>query len=292
MNQNETPVKQEGKGLMRPETLQAEWVNPYVQPHALKVAMIDFDGTVSLLREGWDQVMIPMMVRELLTLPGTTEPEGPLRQRVTDFVLKLNGQPTIVQMQALCKEVELRGGTPLKAEDYKARYLGLLMNQVKDRKAAIASTGKADTWTVPGTRQLLDGLQKRKIPMLLASGTDLQDLRTEAELLQVARYFGEGIEGPESDASSFTKADACDRMLTRHQLPGSALLNIGDGYVETKVAKERGGIAVGIAYDHDHPGEFNSWRREQLHRAGVDLILPDLKQSELLLTWLLEGHAS
>jgi hypothetical protein len=128
--------------------------------------------------------------------------------------------------------------------------------------------------------------------MLLASGTDLLDLRAEAELLRVARYFGEGIEGPESDASTFTKADACDRMLARHRLPGSALLNIGDGFVETKVARERGGIAVGIAYDHDHPGQLNAWRREQLHRAGVDIILADLTQSELLLTWLLDGHAA
>ena len=277
---------------MRPEALRAEWVNPQVQPHALKVAMIDFDGTVSLLREGWDQVMIPMMVRELLPLPGTTESELALQQRVTDFVLKLNGQPTIVQMQALCQEVKLRGGTPLKAEEYKARYLDLLMDQVSGRKAYIISTRQTQVWTVPGTYQLLEGLKRRGVPMLLASGTDLADLRTEAELLQVAHYFGEGIEGPESDTSAFTKAAACDRMLARHALPGSALLNIGDGYVETRVAKERGGIAVGIAYDHDHPGEFNPWRREQLHRAGVDLILPDLRQSDLLLSWLLEGHAS
>lgn len=277
---------------MRPEALRAEWVNPHLQPHALKVAMIDFDGTVSLLREGWDQVMIPMMVRELLPLPGTTEPESQLSQRVTDFVLKLNGQPTIVQMQALVKEVELRGGQALRPEDYKARYLGLLMNQVRERKAAINQQNSAETWTVPGTHQLLEGLQRRAIPMLLASGTDLADLRTEAELLRVARFFGEGIEGPESDNSSFTKADACDRMLARHRLPGSALLNIGDGFVETKVARERGGIAVGIAYDHDHPGQLNPWRREQLHRAGVDIILADLTQSELLLTWLLDGHAA
>ena len=126
--------------------------------------------------------------------------------------------------------------------------------------------------------------------MLLASGTDLDALQTEAKLLQVDHYFTEGIAGPESDASTFTKAKSCDDMLTRLGLTGSALLNVGDGYVETKLTKDRGGIAVGIAYDHDRPGQYHTWRREQLIRAGVDLILPDLLQSDLLLNWLFEGN--
>lgn len=277
---------------MLPADLHVEVVNPHVQPHALKCAMIDFDGTISLLREGWDQVMIPMMVEELLPLPGTKEAAPQLKERVTDWVLKLNGQPTIEQMKALVREVVIRQGTPQTPEHYKQRYLDLLMATVEKRKAQIAAERSPERWAVPGTYQLLDGLKKRRIPMLLASGTDLPALKTESGLLQVDKFFTEGIEGPESDTSTFTKADACDRMLAKHQFPGSALLNIGDGFVETHLTKERGGIAVGIAYDHDHPGKYNSWRREQLHRAGVDLILPDLQQSELLLRWLLDGHAA
>lgn len=277
---------------MLPAELRAELVNPHVQPHALQCAMIDFDGTLSLLREGWDQVMIPMMVQELLPLPGTTETAAQLHQQVTSFVLKLNGQPTIEQMKALVREVILRQGTPQTPEHYKLRYLDLLMSTVEQRKIQIRAERNPARWAVPGTYQLLQGLKQRGIPMLLASGTDLPALLTESALLQVDTFFTQGIEGPDSDASTFTKAQACDAMLARLSLPGSALLNIGDGYVETHLAKERGGIAVGIAYDHDRPGEYNTWRREQLHRAGVDLILPDLTQSEQLLRWLLDGHAA
>jgi phosphoglycolate phosphatase len=271
---------------MLPPALRAELVNPQFRPRLPQLAMIDFDGTLSLLREGWDQVMIPMMVEELQSLPGTNESPEVLKAEVTGWVLKLNGQPTINQMKALVDEVILRKGTPQTPEAYKQRYLDRLMTQVTQRIREIIEQKKPHRHALPGTYQLLEGLKSRGIPMLLASGTDLPALLEEAKLLQIDHFFTEGIAGPESDASTFTKAAACDAMLDRHQSPGNALLNIGDGYVETKVAKDRGGVAIGIAYDHDHPGQYNPWRREQLLRAGVDLLLPDLQQSELLLRWL------
>lgn len=271
---------------MLPPALRAELINPHLQPRSFKLAMIDFDGTLSLLREGWDHVMIPMMVEELLPLPGTHEPAETLKQEVTAWVLKLNGQPTINQMKALVDEVQLRKGTPLSPEAYKQRYLDRLMSTVNQRKSEIIQQKKPQRWALPGTYQLLEGLKKRSIPMLLASGTDQPALQEEAKLLEIDHFFTEGIQGPESDASTFTKAGAADAMLHRHGQLGNVLLNIGDGYVETKLTKDRGGLAVGVAYDHESPGRYNSWRRDQLIHAGADLILPDLQQSELLLQWL------
>lgn len=276
----------------KPVNLRAEVINPELHPHKIKVAMIDFDGTLSLLREGWDQVMIPMMVEELLPLQGTSESLDGLTAKVTEWVFKLNGQPTIVQMQALVDEVALRQGIPATASQYKQRYLERLLATVRQRKQQIQTTQQADTWMVPGSRELLNQLKQRQIPMLLASGTDLHDLRSESQLLGLVEYFSEGIAGPDSDNSQFSKARVCDEMLTRLQAAGSSLLNIGDGFVETRLTKERGGLAIGIAYDHDQPGQYNAWRKEQLLRAGVDIILPDLRQSELLLNWLLDGVAS
>ncbi|HMO36519.1 MAG TPA: HAD family hydrolase [Gemmatales bacterium] len=271
---------------MLPAVLRAELINQHFLPRLPSLVMIDFDGTVSLLREGWEQVMIPMMVEELQHLPGTHESAVTLKQEVTNWVLKLNGQPTIQQMKALVEEVRLRQGSPRTPEEYKAKYLERLMETVRNRKEEIRPEQRPYRWVVPGTYQLLEGLRKRKRPMLLASGTDLDSLREESRLLEIDHYFTEGIAGPESDTSTFTKAAACDAMLQRHELPGNELLNFGDGYVETRLTKERGGIAIGIAYDPERPGEYNPWRKEQLLRAGADIILPDLQQSELLLHWL------
>src|SRR6266496_5918382 len=87
--------------------------------------LFDFDGTLSLIREGWPQVMIPMMVA-VLKETGTSEAEPTLARHVEDFVMRLNGRQTIYQMIQLAEEVKQRGGRPLEPLVYKHRYHGLL----------------------------------------------------------------------------------------------------------------------------------------------------------------------
>ena len=40
-----------------------------------RFALFDFDGTLSLIREGWQGVMIPYFVEELLKTPRHEEPD-------------------------------------------------------------------------------------------------------------------------------------------------------------------------------------------------------------------------
>src|SRR5215469_5338275 len=67
---------------------------PAVRP---RVALFDFDGTLSLIRSGWVDVMVPMMVEILFDLK-TGESEGELYSIVEDFVWRLTGKETIYQM--------------------------------------------------------------------------------------------------------------------------------------------------------------------------------------------------
>src|SRR3954454_13753540 len=62
-----------------------------------RYALFDFDGTLSLIREGWPQVMVPMMVG-ILQETGTNESAEELTALVTRFVMDLNGKQTIYQM--------------------------------------------------------------------------------------------------------------------------------------------------------------------------------------------------
>ena len=42
-----------------------EIVNPDIERGRIRSVLFDFDGTLSLIREGWQQVMGPMMVSEV-----------------------------------------------------------------------------------------------------------------------------------------------------------------------------------------------------------------------------------
>src|SRR5215472_14328000 len=84
-----------------------EIINPQLRRGRFRFALFDFDGTLSLIREGWPQVMIPMMV-DVLRQTGTDESEADLAAAVEEFVMRLNGRQTIYQMMHLAEEVRRR----------------------------------------------------------------------------------------------------------------------------------------------------------------------------------------
>src|SRR5438132_12052196 len=98
-----------------------EIVRPDLPRGRFRGVLFDFDGTLSLIREGWPQVMIPMMVA-VLRETGTAETEAELEHSVEEFVMRLNGRQTIYQMIQLADEVRRRGGRALEPLDYKRRY--------------------------------------------------------------------------------------------------------------------------------------------------------------------------
>src|SRR5262245_10318222 len=166
-----------------PPADEIEILRPDLPRGRFRSALFDFDGTLSLIREGWPQVMIPMMVG-ILRETGTAETEAELTAAVEEFVMRLNGRQTIYQMIQLAEEVRRRGGRPPDPLEYKRRYHDLLMRRIQGRLETLAAgSATADEWTVPGSRALLDGLRRRGVTLYLASGTDLQYVRREAELL-------------------------------------------------------------------------------------------------------------
>src|SRR5690242_18435159 len=114
-----------------------EIVNPNLPRGRFRSVLFDFDGTLSLIREGWPDVMIPMMV-EVLRETGTAESETQLTESVEEFVMRLNGRQTIYQMIQLADEVRRRGGQPRDPLEYKHRYHDLLMARIQERLDALA----------------------------------------------------------------------------------------------------------------------------------------------------------
>src|ERR1700677_3537926 len=107
-----------------------EIVRPDMPRGQFRSVLFDFDGTLSLIREGWPQVMMPMMV-EVLRQTGTSEDEGQLNAVVEEFVMRLNGRQTIYQMIQLAEEVTRRGGQPLEPLAYKHEYHDRLMRRIE-----------------------------------------------------------------------------------------------------------------------------------------------------------------
>lgn len=248
-----------------------------------RAAIFDFDGTLSLLRRNWQDVMIPMMVDELAQT-GTDEPRELLYQHVEEFVMRLNGRQTIYQMIQLAEEVRRRGGAPREPLDYKHRYHELLWREVGERVESVRN-GRAtpESMTVPGSSQLLRRLTAAGLQLFLASGTDLKYVRDEVTLLGLAEFFEPRIYGALDDYKKFSKAMIIERIIRECGVSGDQLLGLGDGFVEIEEVKKVGGLAIGVASNEETRQGVNRWKRDRLVQAGADLIVGDYRCLEELL---------
>lgn len=267
-------------------TREIERVREDVTRGRYRFAIFDFDGTVSLIREGWREIMIPMMVERLSGL-REDESDADLLGVVSDFVDELTGQQTIFQMMRLCDEIEARGGSPLPAADYKDEFSNRLLKHIEGRIQALQSGDKTpEDFTMPGSHELLEDLRSRGLDLYLASGTDHEHVAREAELLEIAHYFNGGMYGALDNYQDFSKAKLIAEILEKNQLDGDRLLGFGDGYVEIENVSQAGGTAVGVASNESTRTGINAWKRDRLIKAGAALIVPHYLEQTVLLNYL------
>ncbi len=252
--------------------------------------LFDFDGTLSLIRQGWPDVMVPMFVEALPRLSG--EDDAALARLALDDIMRLNGKQTIYQMIRLTERIRERGAVPREPLWYKREYLRRLDAVIGERIERLRAQRIApDQLLVAGARALLERLVARGLRLYLASGTDEPDVRREAELLDVARYFSGRIFGAHDDYQRFSKRMVIERILRENAICGRQLLAFGDGYVEIENTKAVGGLAVAVASDeaHNGSGRMDAWKRERLRGVGADVVIPDYQDAQPLLDRILGG---
>jgi rfaE bifunctional protein kinase chain/domain len=257
----------------------------------IKHAVFDHDGTISTLRQGWEEIMTPVMIKAILGDDYESDDETlyhKARNRVLDYINKSTGVQTIVQMDALVEMVAEFDQVPAdKIHDkfgYKQIYNDALM-EVVNKRIEKFKCGELDIcdYTIKGALEFLRALKQRGIRLYLASGTDRQDVVAESEALGYADLFDGGIYGSVGDIAKYSKKMVIERIMTESNLQGPELAVFGDGPVEIRECRKRDGMAVGIASDEIRRHGLNSEKRTRLINAGAHIVAPDLSQHKHLL---------
>ncbi len=269
-----------------------------VPPHEIKYAIFDHDGTISTMRQGWETVMEPVMVRAILgSSEATVSPQARERivERVREFIDKTTGVQTLVQMAGLAEMVRSYGFVApedvLNAEGYKRVYLAEL-NQVISGRVRKFERGELEVGdlTVKGAVRFLHRLQEKGLRLYLASGTDQEDARREAGLLGYGELFDGGIFGATGSIDAEPKKLVLDMILNRiGPENGRKIVVFGDGPVEIRETWKRGGMCVGVASDEVRRFGLNTEKRRRLILAGASLVVPDFSMGEELLRLLFPG---
>ena len=267
---------------------------PTLQTGRIKHVVFDNDGTISTLRQGWEAIMQPMMIKAILGDQFDAADETlyhRVRTRVLDYIDKSTGIQTILQMQALVDMVTEFGVVPaenvLDKAGYKDIYNRSLLHVVEQRIEKL-NRGVLDVtdYTVKGAVACLEMLRDRGMTLYLASGTDHQDVVNEAEALGYAHFFDGGIYGALGDVTKYSKKMVVERIITENDLQGPELAVFGDGPVEIREVRKRSGLTIGIASDEVQRHGWNPEKRTRLIKAGAHLICPDFSEFKSLLAYL------
>ena len=270
-----------------------EIVRPGAAAPGARAALFDFDGTLSLIRSGWLDIMLNMMTGTLAAL-GTGESAEQLRAESFDRVWPHTGKDTLFQMVEFASMIEARGGKPDDPSVYKQSFLHDLF-EISNRRVAEVREGvvSPDGYLVPGSRALLEDLRARGLTLYLASGTDHDRLHYEAGVLDIARYFDGGIYGALPDPEAFSKGMLIARIVRAPGMHASMLIGFGDGPTEIGEIHRAGALAVGLATDEPECRRVSPFKRASLIEHGADYIIPNYLCRQALLPMIFsDNHGS
>jgi len=261
----------------------------------IRYAIFDHDGTISTLREGWEEIMAPMMMKVVLGKHYQDADEAlyhKVQTSVAEFIDKTTGIQTLVQMKGLVDLVRDFKCVPeneiLDEFGYKQIYNEELLLMVKEREKKI-SRGELslEDFTLKNAVLLLEKLHKAGVKLTLASGTDEEDVKNEARILAYDHLFEGRIYGAVGDVNKEAKKMVLDRILNKIGESGTGQIVVfGDGPVEIRETHKRGGVTIGIASNEMKRHSLNESKRTRLIKAGADIIIPDFSQLPLLLKLL------
>ncbi len=252
-----------------------------------KIAIFDHDGTISTLRQGWESVMEQMMVHYLA---GNTEipfqKRKDLTLKVKELIDSTSGIQTIIQMKYFAEMVRKENLVPsdevLSAVQYKKIYLAHLEETMHYRLTALKRKElDRDDFTIKSSVAFLERLYENGTKLYMASGTDQEDVRDEAELLGYSNLFEGRIFGSVGNTDIDPKKLVMQRILSEIEDAGYSpeeCVVFGDGPVEMREGFKHNFVTIGIVSDEKQRFGVNLEKRPRLILAGADVLIPDFSQ--------------
>jgi phosphoglycolate phosphatase-like HAD superfamily hydrolase len=116
--------------------------------------------------------------------------------------------------------------------------------------------------------QFLRALKQAGVLLYLASGTDVEDVRREAERLGYSDVFEGRIYGSIGQVAKDAKKVVIEGILSEIDGAADQIVTFGDGPVEIRESGRRGAFAVGVASDELRRFGMNPEKRHRLIRNG------------------------
>ncbi|GKX31531.1 hypothetical protein SH1V18_40110 [Vallitalea longa] len=250
----------------------------------IKCALFDFDGTISTLRHGWEDIMFDYVYEQLHQYYMGRDKE--LTDKIKEFIRDTTGVQTIFQMQWIVEQVKLGGGKPLDQWEYKDGYNKALLEVVRTRAdALLQGKMKPIDFRVPGSKEFIEKLVSRGIKCYIASGTDDDDIKKEMKAIEVENLFEDSKGAPYRKAAC-PKEAVYRKLIEELSYKPNEILVVGDGKVEINLGVNNGSLTLGVACDEYSLQGIDLKKRDRLVKARAHGIVMDFNDYNSILEWI------
>ena len=250
---------------------------------SLKCIVLDYDGTLTTLRKGWDVILTDYTLSKA-NPENLYHPE--IESKIKAFTDHAGGttpKQLMSRLVALIEDLGMVDKSDIESVDFYAReYAAHFTEKINARLKDFSEN--REEFLIRNVREMLDFIKNKKTVNYVVTGSCEIAVSSELKQLEMFGLF-EKVYGASLEMEGNLKLDAMNEILEKHRLDTSEVLVVGDGSTEMRAAKELGLPALGIA-SNEHTGGLCDIKREMLAETGAHAIVSDYSNFEEVWDWL------
>ncbi len=228
-----------------------------------KVIAIDWDGTLSTLRQGAPGVLRTFMLQAFRD--AGLDPAA-YQEEIRIFVHSSAGSTAHTQAQKISHLLESLGGRPFS----NTTVAGDALSCGYDQRCLARLKWQPRRWLLPGAVGLLTECRRRGIAVHLVTGSPQASVENELRHLRLISYFT-GVHGASPVDGPDFKRLRFEAIATKHGIPSSELGVVGDGPAEMRAGKVLSSPRIGIAIEESRH-HYCEVKAQILRDLGVEHI--------------------
>lgn len=252
----------------------------------IKCIVLDYDGTLTTLRKGWD-IILSDYARQKIN-PLGLESAG-LEDEIRHLCAHAGGttpKQLVSRLMAIMDKMNLIDKSEIKSIEFYAKdYADHFQVMIDERVKRFAT--ESESYVIKAVRPMLDFISTKNTLNYIVTGSCEIAVKEELHKLEMMHHF-ERVYGASLEMDGNLKLDAMNEIMARHSLSPCEILVIGDGSTETRAAAELELPAIGIASD-EHSGGLCAKKRDMLAELGAHAIIADYSGFQNVWNWLHES---
>ena len=249
----------------------------------LKCLVLDYDGTLTTLRKGWDVILSDYARKKINPYNKECDSLESEILELTDHAGGTTPKQLMNRLIALIQKMNLRPQEEINTVEYYAKeYADHFQTMINDRLENFSSA--SESYVISHVRPMLDFISAQETHNYIVTGSCEIAVKDELAKLQMDHFFSR-VYGASLEMEGNLKLDAISEIMDRHSLKPCEILIIGDGSTEMRAAKELNLPAIGIASD-EHNGGLCEKKRQLLKGLGAHAIIADYSNFQSVWDWL------